>query len=141
MQAERARLRRLQRLERLRAIARQTALGEAAQAESTLAQLEALAQRTRDLAAGYGEHRHFGDAASLQQMISFAGGLQGVAETTASDTLRAREYADGKRIELGRAERRRAVVEERVETQARAIAKASQKPILGVRRPLGTALE
>jgi hypothetical protein len=46
MKAERAKLKRLQRLEKLRDVTKQAALGEAARAESTLAQLTTLAERT-----------------------------------------------------------------------------------------------
>ena len=53
MLADAARLRRLHRLEKVRAIARQTAAREAAEAEGTLAQLRALAERTAQMAEGY----------------------------------------------------------------------------------------
>lgn len=141
MKAERARLLRLQRLERVRDITKQAAMAEAARAESTLAQLEALARRTRQLAEGYGERRHAADAAALQQLARFAGGLQGIAASTAGDARRARGLADEKMAELGQAERRRAVVEDRAEAQARRVARAAERPVLGQRKLLGTGLE
>lgn len=141
MKAERARLLRLQRLERVRAIARQTAASEAARAESTRAQLEALAERTRQLAADYAGRPGISDGAALRQHSHFAEGLYRVVETTAGDARRAREHADQTMAELGRAERRRAVVEERADAQARTLARKAEQPVLGTRRAVGTALE
>ena len=141
MQAERQRLRRLQRLERVRDIARQAAAREAAEAESTLAQLEALAERTRRLAADYAGRDGAQDGAMLRQTSRFAGGLQQIYATTAGDAVRARGAADGKLAELGLAERRRAAVEERANEAARDLAKGRETPVLGARRGLGTALE
>ena len=51
MHPELRRLRRLQRLEQVRAIAKQAAAQDAAQAESTLHHLRGLAERTRALAS------------------------------------------------------------------------------------------
>lgn len=141
MKAERARLLRLQRLERLRAMAKQAAMAEAASAESTLAQLEALAERTLRLVAGYADPGRAADAAALQQLSRFAGGLQGIAASTAGDARRARGLADEKLADLARAERRRAVVEDRAEAQARRVAKAGEEAVLGSRKALGTDLD
>lgn len=141
MQVERARLARLHRLERVRAIARQTAATQAAEAESTRAQLEALAERSRRLAADYASQPGTSDGAALRQRSQFFAGLSRVVETTAGDAHRARQHADEAMAELGRAERRRAVVEERAEAQARTIARKAEKPVLGTRRPVGTPFE
>ncbi|MBW8753399.1 MAG: hypothetical protein JF595_04505 [Sphingomonadales bacterium] len=141
MKGERARLSRLHRLERVRDIAKQTAAAEAAQAEGTLAQLEALAERTRLLAAEYEARIEVRDGASLQQIKSFARGLQGISTNTANDAAAARRIADVKMQALSQAERRRAVVEERAERQARVIAKGREVPALGGRRKTGTGLE
>lgn len=141
MKAERARLLRLQRLEKVRAIAKQAAAAEAAQAESTLAQLEALAERTRLLVADYTGRQGSLDGAALQQIGRFAGGLQGIYDTTARDAQKARNVADGKLASLGAAERRRAAVEERADKQAKVIATRGQAPILGSRKGFGTGLE
>ncbi len=141
MKAEHARLLRLQRLERLRAIARQEAALESAQAESTLAQLEALAERTRDLAGTYAGRTHARDGAALQQLTRFAGGLHGISTSTAGDAARAREQADARRTLLAEAERRRAAVEDRAGQQARSIARGGAQFAAGARKPLGTALE
>lgn len=141
MQAERQRLARLQRLERVRAIAKQAAAAEAAQAESTLAQLQALAERTRLLVADYATRQTALDGASLQQLSRFAGNLQGIADQTRQDALRAQSLADAKQAALGAAERRRAAVEDRAERQSKAMARASEKPVLGSRRGIGTGLE
>lgn len=141
MKAERDRLKRLHRLERVRDIAKQTAAAEAAQAEGTLAQLEALASRTRAMAMEYAARGGAQDAASLQQLTSFAYGLQGISKNTANDAANARRIADVKMQALSQAERRRAVVEERAERQARVIAKGSETPVLGSRRKIGTDFE
>jgi paraquat-inducible protein B len=141
MKAERARLGRFQRLERVRAIAKQTAAAEAAQAEGTLAQLEALAERTRQMAAEYACRVSVPDAASLQRNANFARGLHGISTNTASDAATARRIADVKLQALNQAERRRAVVEERAERQARVITRGAESPVLGARRKFGTELD
>lgn len=141
MKAERQRLARLQRLERVRAIAKQVAAAEAARAEGTLAQLEALADRTRRLAADYAARTGAGDGAELRQLVRFAGGLQGISATTTSDAARARIAADDKAVALAAAERSRSAVEQRAERQARAIEAMRQAPVLGSRKGLGTDLE
>jgi hypothetical protein len=141
MKAERIRLARLQRLERLRGIARQAAASESAQAESALAQLEALAERTRRMAADYAGRGEALDGAALRQIASFASGLQGIAVNTASDAVQARKLADAKLAILAEAERRRSAVEDRVESQARLMAKSELAPASGSRRALGTGLE
>lgn len=139
--ADRKRLIRLQRLEKVRAIAKQTAMAEAARAESTLAQLQALEQRTRDLAHSYARRDEATDAHALRQTGRFSQGLQGMVASTAQDTARARAMADVRMAELGLAERRRAAVADRAEAQARALDKARQAPVLGARRATGTGLE
>jgi hypothetical protein len=141
MKAERARLARLNRLERVRDIAKQTAAAEAAQAEGTLAQLEALAERTRLLAEEYAARVGVRDGGALRQIDDFARGLRGISLNTANDAAAARRIADVKMQALSQAERRRAVVEERAERQARAIAKGGETPALGARRKTGTGLE
>ena len=141
MKAERARLLRLQRLERVRAIAKQAAAQDAAAAEGTLAQLEALAERTRQLAADYAARNEAQDGAALQQLGRFAGGLQAIYTNTASDAAQARRIADGKMAELAIAERRRSIVEEHANKKARSIANRGETPSLGARRRFGTGLE
>ncbi len=142
MKPEQAKLKRLQRLERVRAIAKQTAAGAAARAEGTLAQLEALAIRTNDLAADYSARRDAGNGAELRQVGVFARGLQGIRVATEGDVARARLIADRRQLELAAAERRRAAVEERVEKQARDVAAKVENPALGSRvKGFGTELE
>ncbi len=141
MKAERARLARLQRLERVRAIAKQTAASEAAQAEGALAQLEALAERTRRLAADYAGRNESLDGAALRQLLGFAGSLQGVSVSTASNAVQARQLADAKLATLAEAERRRSAVESRADRQAQRIARRETAPASGSRRRFGTGLE
>ncbi|MYL97513.1 hypothetical protein GR702_06970 [Novosphingobium sp. FGD1] len=141
MSADRKKLARLNRLEKLRAIAKQTAATEAAQAESTLAQLRSLSDRTRNLAAGYAARRDAADGAALHHNSRFVGGLQSLSRTTDGDALRAQAIADAKQQALVEAERRRAAIEERADVQARRIAAKSQPPALTGRRTSGTELE
>jgi hypothetical protein len=126
MKAERDKLKRLQRLEKLRDITKQVAASEAARAESTLAQLHTLAQRTRALRNDYAARTDMRDGADLSRMVRFVAGLQGIAETTEADMKRAERLADRRQAELATAERRRAAVEERAQEQARAIAAKAQ---------------
>lgn len=141
MPPEAARLRRLLRLEKVRAIAKQTAAAEAAEAEGTLAQLEALIVRTSELASGYRPGPALPDGLALRHLGTFVGGLQRVAAATRGDAERARQLADRKQQELARAERSRAAVEDRAQASRRTLEQARQQPVLGARRPVGTDLE
>ncbi len=141
MTAERRKLARLNRLEKLRAIAKQTAATEAAQAESTLAQLQNLTERTRTLAANYAARRDAPDGAALHQVGRFVSGLRTITSTTDGETLRARSIADAKQQALVEAERRRAAIEDRAAAQARVVASKAQVPALGAKRKNGTELD
>ena len=141
MASDRRRLVRLHRLERVRSIAKHTAAVEAAQAEGTLAQLIALADRVTLLATDYATRDDAPDALALQQLVRFAGGLRTVSDTTRSDAGQARALADRKQTDLAHAERRRAAVEERVLDEARAAASRRATPAIGSRRAIGTGLE
>lgn len=133
--ADPKRLARLQRLEKVRAMAKQTAATAAAEAEGTLAQLEALAARTGRMADDYAARRDAADGLSLRQLGSFAEGLRGISNSTLVDAERARTIADSRQIELAMAERRRAAVEERAQREASNIATQKLIPVLGGRRP------
>lgn len=143
MKAERARLARLRRLERIRDIARRTALAEAGKAEGTLAQLQALAERTQRLSIDYSGRTDPGDAQALQQLRHFVAGLDRIASGTRADAEAAQRIADVKAQEAAAAERRRAAVEERADAQARLIARKSAAAALPVqaRKASGTGLE
>ncbi len=141
MPPEAARLRRLLRLEKVRAIAKQTAAAEAAEAEGTLAQLEALIVRTGELASGYRAGPALPDGLALRHLGTVVDGLERVAAATRGDAERARQLADRKQQELARAERSRAAVEDRAQASRRALAQARQQPVLGARRSVGTDLE
>jgi hypothetical protein len=143
MRPEQARLRRLERLERVRSIARQEAAREAAQAEGTLAQLSALADRTAALAEHYRQRTDPADALGLAQQHAVLAGLTGISTTTRGDAAQARALADRKQEELALAERRRAAVEDRAEAERRRLAQRRVGPALGARRtgPIGTGLE
>lgn len=141
MQPEVRRVRRLQRLEKVRALARQAAAREAAQAEGTLAQLEALAARTSTLAEDYRGRTALTDGLDLHQLGAFVSGLTGISATTLGDAEQARQVADYKQQELALAERRRAAVEDRVRAGQRLLGQRQQLPSLGARRAVGTDLE
>jgi len=135
------RLARLQRLEKVRAIARQNAAAQAAEAEGTLAQLVALAERTGQMAEDYGARRDVSDGAGLRQLSRFRAGLEGVSQGTRSDAESARAVADAKMRELSEAERRRKAAEDRALAEAKALAISGQQAPLGARKALGTGLE
>lgn len=139
--ADRARLVRLRRLEKIRAIAKQTAMAEAAAAESTLGQLLRLSERTRNLAGEYGNRRNAAHGGDLLQQRHFISGLTALSRTTENDARRAQSIADAKLQQLAQAERRRAAIEERAQLQARMLAKSAQSPVLGARKGSGTDLE
>lgn len=141
MREEHKRLARLRRLEKIRALACQTAANEAAQAESTLAQLRSLSARTRQLAEDYAGRRNAADGAALHQIGRFVSGLQALSQTTEGDARRAHAIADAKQRQLAEAERRRAAIEERAALQERMIAKQATAPVLAARRSSGTKLE
>ena len=141
MQADQKRLMRLQRLERVRAMAKQTAATASAEAEGTLAQLEALAARTGRMAADYAERSDATDGMGLHQFSRFAAGLMGISDSTLADAQRARTIADTRQLDLAAAERGRAAVEERALREARDIAARRQTPVLGSRKAIGTDLE
>lgn len=137
---ERARLLRLKRLEKIRAIAKQTAAREAAEAESTLSQLRALSDRTGRLVADYSARRGSHDGAALRQLAGFVDGLGAISRNTRSDATRAEAIADAKLRMLAEAERRRSAVEERARLQERMMARGREMPALGSRKQNGTDL-
>lgn len=141
MKQERQRLVRLRRLEKIRAIARQTAAVEAAQAESTLSKLRDVSERTHRMTQDYGSRRGMSDAAALHQVGRFLDGLRAIHRTAEGDALRAQSIADAKQKILAEAERRRAAIEDRADRQERAIARATEMPSLGGRKRSGTGLE
>ncbi|WP_324741874.1 hypothetical protein U8326_01290 [Tsuneonella sp. CC-YZS046] len=134
MKPEEQRLKRLQRLERVRAIAKRTLATETAQAEGTLAQLQTLSDRTRQLADDYAARDDASDGHSLRQGSHFASGLYRIAASTGADVSTAREHANRKLAELAIAERKRAAVEERAKNEEQALQKKAQQPAIGSRK-------
>lgn len=141
MQAEARRLNRLRRLEKVRAIAKQAAAQEAAAAEGTLAQLKALADKTRAMADDYRTRSALHDGQDLRQLGLFVAGLTAVSTTTLRDAAQAQALADRKQEELALAERRRAAVEDRAKAGQRALDLRQASPALSARRAVGTVLE
>ena len=132
---------RLRRLEKVRAIAKDAAAREAAEAESTLAQLDVLAARTGQLIGSYAARTDAADAGALRLLTSFRTSLAGVGEATRADASRARTFADAKLASLAAAERSRQAVEDRAKSTAEAIDQAASPVAQGARRSLGTGLE
>ena len=130
----RQRLERLRRIERVREIARQTAARDAAEAESTRAQLAALADRTQQLAADYARADAARDGAALARATRLGGSLQSLRRTTAADAVRAGELADRQLAVLAEAERRRAVVTDRIGEARARIAADAERPALTARK-------
>lgn len=141
MRAEARRLHRLRRLEKVRAIAKQAAAQEAAQAEGTLSQLKALADKTRAMADDYRTRSALHDGQDLRQLGLFVAGLTGISAMTTRDAAQAQALADRKQEELALAERRRAAVEDRAIAGQRALTQRLASPVLTARRPVGTVLE
>lgn len=141
--ADRTKLKRLHRLERLRGIARQTALAEAAKAETTLAQVTHLEARTTALIEAYRRRSDARDGAELQQAQQFVAGLTRIAQSTAQDLVRARAAADTRAAEAAEAERRRAAVDDRIEAARQRIARkaAENNHPSAPSGPVGTPLE
>lgn len=135
------RIARLHRLEKVRAIARQAAALEAAEAESTLARLMLLADRTAGLAASYAARGDAADGAALRQLVRFREGLDEVRRGTSADVASARTHADGKSRALSEAERQRQAVEDRRVAGERALAASANAPSPTGARRFGTGLE
>ena len=141
MTADERRLNRLRRLERVRAIAKRQLAAETAVAESALAQLRMLTERTRGLAGDYAAREDALDGYDLRQTGRFAAGLCNIAHSAGLETSTAQHRADTKLAELAAAERRRAAVEQRLDFEQRLIAKKAEIRPAGARRKIGTELE
>lgn len=141
MRTERNRLRRLQRLAQVHAIARETAAREACEAESTLAQLATLAERTRRMSQDYAARPGLSAGHELHRLNGFTAGLDAIRVSTQAEAERARQLADARQHDLAIAERRRAAVQDRADQAARAIAGQRVEPALDPRRAVGTACE
>jgi len=124
MKAERTRLARLKRLEKLRAIARQSALADAAGAEAALARLTQLATRTATLIDGYGARSDAACGDDLARQRIYLGELHRMATRTDADVVRARDHADVRAAQAAAAERSRAAVEGRAHAAQARITRA-----------------
>jgi len=115
MGSDPTRLTRLRRIERIRAVAKEMKLADAAQAESTLHQLRSLADRTREMAAGYSAHTTSTDALQLVGMLSFAQSLHRMSDKVSADAASAQHVADRLGRDVHAAERSRATAQERAD--------------------------
>lgn len=134
MNAQVARLRQLRRLERVRAIAKQTAAAEAAQAEGTLAQLLHLHERTLRLVDEYAVRPGSSNGMAMREQANFLRHLTGLSASTAQDSDKARNQADVRQTALAAAERRRASVEEHAGKQRANLARRAENAPYGARR-------
>jgi len=141
MTPERKRISRLTRLERIRAITKQKLAADAADAERVLAQLNALTERTRELASEYGSRRDPADGFALAQLSGFAAGLCEIVRASGDEASSARGHADLKMSELAVAERRRAAVEQRLNRAHRLLEMHEEPAPSAQRRRIGTELE
>lgn len=119
-----ARLKRLRRIEKVRAVAKEMKLAESAQAESTLHQLRTLAQRTREMAAGYARGES-ADAITLHSNFTFAQSLRQMSEKVSADAVTAQHVADRLSRDVHAAERSRATAQERADDYAAAMGRAA----------------
>jgi hypothetical protein len=143
MASDLARLTRLRRIERIRAVSKEMTLAEAAQAESTLNQLETLATRTRAMAEGYARRDDPEDAHQLSSILTFSQSLQSISDKVAADIIAAKAYADRLGQDVTAAERRRATAQDRANQHEAAMSRsaaARDLDILG-RRGFGTKFE
>lgn len=124
---DRKRVLRLARLEKVRDVARQEALRASAEAEGTLARLQALSTRTDSLFDSYAQRSDSASGADLARLAAFRDGLRGVAATATADALRAQALADERQTGLAEAERRRQAVTDRLESARR---DADRTPLL-----------
>lgn len=141
MTGDARKLARLRRLETIRALAKQQAVRDAADAEGALARLSSLAARTRAMAQAQTTRLPPQDGADLGRHILFDSGLAGIARLTDRDAAAAQTVADDRQAALALAERRRAAVEDRLRQGQRAAARREPAGPTAPRRALGTGLE
>ena len=114
---------------------------QAAEAESTLAQLLTLAERTDTLAVSYSGGLHFVNGHDLRVREQFVAGLNGISRAAHRDAAQARAQADQRQQELAASERSRVAAKDRAEACERKLAQSRQVPMIDARRPIGTDLE
>jgi hypothetical protein len=120
-----ARLKRLRRIEKVRAVAKEMKLAESARAESTLHQLRGLAERTREMAAGYSARADPSDAGQLAGMLSFSQSLHRMSDKVSADAASAQHLADRLGRDVHAAERSRATAQERADDYQAALGRAA----------------
>lgn len=134
---------RLERLMRVREVARMTALERVSGAEQAFARLSGVASRSNALAADYASSAarpDVHDAASLQNLRAYHGGIAQLSADAARNTLAARQTADAEQILLARAERSRDLVEKRLTADRQAAAKAKTASLIAAGAHLARSL-
>lgn len=143
MASDLARLNRLRRIERVRAVSKEMKLAEAAQAESTLTQLQTLATRTRAMADGYARRADPEDALQLSSILTFSHSLQAISGKVSADVVVAKAYADRMSQDVAAAERRRVTAQDRANQHEAAMSRSAAARDLDIigRRGFGTKFE
>lgn len=118
--ADPRRLERLARLGRVREVERQRAAGEAAASGSQHDRLHALARRSSDLAQSYAAREDALDGAGLAVLFSFRSELNDLTKRASGDAENARIMAERARLALNAAQRRRDLVDDRLEREKQA---------------------
>ncbi len=124
MTVKQQRLSRLNRLERIREVARIRALEKAAEAERQFARQAELARRSQELASGFAQRWDGQSGADLRDLRNFHAGLQGLHNSTARESMQARQAADIHRSDAVAAEQRRDLVMEQRRAAERSLKKS-----------------
>lgn len=115
---------RLERLMRVRDVARLAALEKVSRAELAFARLSGVARRSSALAADYADRPDVCDAAALQGLRAYHGGIAQLSTDAALSSVAARLTADAEQIRLAHAERSCDLVQQRLNAHRQAAARA-----------------
>lgn len=125
----------------MRAIARQTAAREAAEAESALTQLRSLVSRTGSLADNFADLAKLDDGHRLGAALGFRAGLITIRAQALTDQTRAQLAADAMQRALAEADQRQTLVQDRAAELARTLARPGDFAPSSASRRTGTELE
>lgn len=119
--------RRLARLARVREVERRRAAQQAAASGGEHDRMRALVTRSGDLAANYAARGDACDGASLGALFAFRQELATLNARASGDAETARLMADRARLALAAAQRRRDMVDERLELERRTISQRIER--------------
>lgn len=109
---DKQRLKRAKLIERIRTIEKSRAVRVSAEAETLSSRLSGVAEKTRALASHYATSHGIATADDLRRQTAMRQQLHRLGSLNDTHLADARARADAARVELGRAERKRARVEE-----------------------------